>query len=301
MYTLQEAWKKMYGTNPIEDWDGHIYCVETDADTTYRTNHTHGYIAAYTFTLVTEGWLTIIYNGRQLTLHPDDLYIYSPGLPVTVLAAADDYHGICLLADERTTLESSTVHNLIHIAYAPIVQLHEPKMTLPHVDAIRLADRMYEVIQCLHAPHTYKVEVLRLRYALFLLDLHDAQNRMIPHRIVPQRVEDLFVEFLRLLPLHFAQHHDIAFYASALNISSVYLSRIVRQVIGRTVSDYINQMLFMEASFLLRHSTLSVAQISDRLSFSEPASFSRFFNRMSGRTPREFRNHTKKVIGEAIF
>ena len=37
----------------------------------------------------------------------------------------------------------------------------------------------------------------------------------------------------------------------------------VRQVTGRTVVDYINQMLLMEASFLLQTSTMKYTQIGN--------------------------------------
>ena len=290
MYSLKEAWMKMHGVEPIGNWDGKIYCNETDAAITYRANETHGYMAAYTFTLVLEGWLTIIYNGQELTLHPDDLYMYSPGLPVTIVSASDDYHGICLLADEHTTIESPTVHDLVHIAYAPIVQLHEPKLKLSHDDVQRLGDKMREIRNYLHSDHIYKEKILQMLYAVFLLDLQDAQEKAIPQRTVPQRVEEIFIGFLRLLPLHFAEHHDIGFYASQLNISTVYLSRVVRQVTGRTVIDYINQFLMMEASFLLRTSQLSVNQIAERLHFADLASFSKFFSRQKGMSPRDYRN-----------
>ena len=290
MYSLKEAWVKMHGREPMEQWDGKIYCDETDAAVTFRTNETHGYMAAYTFTLVLEGKLTLVYNGRELTLHADDLYIYSSGLPVTIVSASDDYRGICLLADEHVTIESPTVHDLVHIAYAPQVQLHEPKLKLSHEDAVRLGNKMREIRDYLHSDHIYKENILQMLYAVFLLDLQDAQEKAIVLRSVAQRVEEIFIGFLRLLPLHFAEHHDIAFYASQLNISAVYLSRVVRQVTGRTVVDYINQFLMMEATFLLRTSSLSVAQIADRLHFADLPSFSKFFSRQKGMSPRNFRN-----------
>ena len=87
----------------------------------------------------------------------------------------------------------------------------------------------------------------------------------------------------------FAEHHDIAFYASALNISPVYLSRVVRQIAGRTVIDYINQHLLIEASYLLRTTSLSIAQIADQLHFADTPSFSKFFSRKKGVTPKEYR------------
>lgn len=291
MYTLKEAWIKMHGAEPVEKWDGKFYCNETDAVITYRANETHGYMAAYTFTLVISGWLNIIYNGQPLTLRPDDIYMYSPGLSVTIVAASADYHGICLLADEHVTIDSPTVHDLVHIAYAPIVQLHQPKVTLPHADALRLAAKMIEIRDYLHSSHIYKDEILRMLYAIFLLDLQDVQEKTFPQRIVPQRTEEIFEGFIRLLPSHFAEHHDIGFYASQLNISSVYLSRVVRQVTGRTVVDYINQFLTMEAVFLLQTSQLSIAQIADRLHFADAASFSKFFSRQKGVSPRAYREN----------
>ena len=126
-------------------------------------------------------------------------------------------------------------------------------------------------------------------YSIFLLDLQNAQQRAIVQRQTPQRVEEIFIGFIRLLPHHFAQHHDIPFYAGQLHLSPVYLSRVVRQVTGRTVVDYINQMLLMEASFLLQTSQLSITQIADRLHFADTPSFSKFFSRLSGMSPKEYR------------
>ena len=126
-------------------------------------------------------------------------------------------------------------------------------------------------------------------YATFLLDMQNAQQHTITHHQIPPRVEEIFIGFIRLLPLHFAEHHDIAFYASRLHITPVYLSRVVRQVTGRTVIDYINQMIVMEASFLLRTSPMSITQIAERLHFADTPSFSKFFLRMKGVNPRRYR------------
>ena len=273
----------------MEGWDGKMYCIETNAEMTFRTNIIQGYLAAYTFTLITDGWLSIVYNNKELTFHPGDIYIYSPGMPVLIAAASSDYRAICLLADEHTTIELPSVHDLVHIAYAPIVQLHEPKLSLPPDEARHMEQRMREIIGYLHSDHLYKKEILRMLYAAFLLDMQNAQQHTITHHQIPPRVEEIFIGFIRLLPLHFAEHHDIAFYASALNITPVYLSRVVRQVTSRTVVDYINQMLVMEASFLLRTSPLSITQIAERLHFADTPSFSKFFLRMKGVNPRRYR------------
>jgi len=94
--------------------------------------------------VVGKGWMTIHYNGRDLTLHPNDLYVYSPGLSVTVIATSDDFHGYCLMADEHVTIEAPSVRDLLHLAYLPIVQLHEPKQTLASDAAQHLIMKMRE-------------------------------------------------------------------------------------------------------------------------------------------------------------
>ena len=289
MYSLNDAWIKMHDLPPLENWDGKMYCNQTDKNITYRANRTQGFMAAYTFTLVTEGWLKLVYNDKELTLQTNDLYIYSPGLTVTIIDASENYHGICLLADEQVTIESPTIHDMVHIAYLPLVQIHEPVMHLPTDVAERIAAKMNEIISYLHSGHIYKEKILQMLYAVFLLELQDAQEKSAELHQTPQRMEEIFIGFQRLLPRHFATHHDIGFYAEQLHISTVYLSRVVRQVSGRTVMDHINQMLMVEASFLLHHSNLSITQIADRLHFADTPSFSKFFSRQRGMSPRVFK------------
>ncbi len=289
MYTLKESLHVMFGEMPMENWDGKVYCIDTDAAKMFCSKETQGFLSAYTFTLVTEGWLTFIYNGKMLTLNADDLYFYSPGIPVTIVSASENYRAICLMADEHATGDISTGRDVVDIACLPIVQLHEPKLTLPHATALHLAGRMREVASYLHSDHIYKQDVLRMLYAVFLLDVQNAQQKAIAQRQTPQRVEEIFIGFIRLLPSHFAEHHDITFYADQLHITPVYLSRVVRQVTNRTVIDYINQMLLTEASFLLHTSSMSITQIADRLNFADTPSFSKFFSRLKGMSPRQYR------------
>lgn len=289
MYTLKEWWTLMNGANPTEDWDGKIICLETDAKQTVRTNQTQGFLVCYTYTLVIRGWLSMTYNDRDILIRAGDLYVYSPGFAITVNKISEDYQGICLLADESVTLETPMVRDLVSLAYMPVMQLSEPKLSLPAEAAALFEARMREIIAYLHSDNLYKPQVLRMLYAIFLLDLLNIQEKVASHGHISHRVEEIFIGFNRLLPRHFVEHHDIGFYANKLNVSPDYLSRIVKRVTGRTVVDFINQMLLMEAAFLLRTSQLSISQIADRLHFADLPSFNKFFSRLKGMSPREYR------------
>jgi AraC-like DNA-binding protein len=275
---------------PENAWDGNVICMKTNAKWTLGSNETRGFLSCYTFTIVTRGWATLLYNSRELTLHEGDLYIYSPGFEITVLQASDDYSGICLLADERFTFSLPTVRDAIRTAYFNVVELTSPVLSLTNDDFRRLRELMLMMIHYQQTDLPQVSDSLRMLYNLFLTDLSTIQQRTIHEHRFPKRVEEIFLGFIHLLPQHFAEHHDIGFYASKLCITTTYLSRVVRQVSGgRTVVDYINQMLLMEATFLLRQTSLSITQISDQLHFAEVTTFARFFSRMKGITPRKFR------------
>ncbi len=225
-----------------------------------------------------------------MTLREGDLYTYSPGFEITILSSSSDYSAICLLADEHFTLSLPTVRDAIRTAYFTAVELTSPILPLKNVDFSRLRELMQMMIHYQQMGLPLANDSQRMLYNLFLTDLSTIQQHSIREHRFPKRVEEIFLGFLGLLPQHFAEHHDIGFYASRLCITTTYLSRVVRKVSGgRTVVDYINQMLLMEATFLLRQTSLSITQISDQLHFAEVTTFARFFTRMKGMTPREFR------------
>lgn len=291
MFRLEATWMWQYGYNTIPNWDGKLLIIDTDAHNSLdKTNALPGAIAAYGYTIVLQGWMTMLFNGREVHFTKDDLIIYTPGMMVSVIAISDDCRGICLVADKDFAFESPTMRDAIRAAYLPAVELSEPRLTLAEEDNLHLMELMGIIRRyLLSADHPFRSECLRTTYGLFLLELNTIQERTICNRRFPKRIEELFFDFLRLVPIHFAEHHDVAFYASQLCITPRYLSQIVRDISGRTVVDYINQMLLMEASYLLQQTSLPIVQIADRLHFSEAASFTRFFTRMKGMTPREFR------------
>ena len=293
MYTLREYLQNVVGLPKEEVPSDEFYCSEADIALTHMANRMQDSLAAYSYTLVLEGWLSIAYAGREITLLPGDLYVYSPGLSVRILDGSVNYKAICLIADERVTLESPAVWNMIRTAYYPVVELGQPVVHLTPPQAAHFTKRMQEVKYYLGREHRFLAECLRTLHTLFLLDLRHTMEGNIGLHSCSERTSEIFTGFLRLLPRHFVAHHDISFYASLLNITPTHLSRVVRQVTGRTVVEYINQMLLMEAIWLLQTTGLHIAAIAERLHFADSSSFSRFFYRLKGDLPKTFREKKK--------
>ncbi len=103
------------------------------------------------------------------------------------------------------------------------------------------------------------------------------------------RQEEVFHRFLNLVNQYALRERNVAFYAEHLCLTPRYLGTLIREVSDHTVMDWINEAVIQEAKILLLHSDKLVYQIADELNFPNPSFFSKFFHRMTGKTPNEYR------------
>jgi AraC family transcriptional activator of pobA len=87
----------------------------------------------------------------------------------------------------------------------------------------------------------------------------------------------------------FRLHEPLHTHAAALGITVGQLSRLCRQVLGRSALAVVNQRLLHEAERELAYSTLSIKQLAASLGFEDESYFGRFFRRHAGLTPTQFR------------
>ncbi len=93
----------------------------------------------------------------------------------------------------------------------------------------------------------------------------------------------------------FLERHEVADYASMLNISAGYLSEVVKVQSGKPAIKHIHDRLVLEARRLLFHTDNSLKEITFDLGFSDASYFSRFFKRETGVTPADYRSSTRKM------
>ncbi len=101
-----------------------------------------------------------------------------------------------------------------------------------------------------------------------------------------------FVHFRQLLEQNFRTIHTVQEYADLLNISPRTLTKYVNESTHRSPLQVINDRIVLEAKRQIQHSTLSIKEIGYDLGFEDPSYFVKFFKRMTGRIPNEFRNQT---------
>jgi len=77
--------------------------------------------------------------------------------------------------------------------------------------------------------------------------------------------------------------------AEFLGYSEKYCSDLFQSTMGESFSGYLKRRRIDTASLLLTTTDKSVSEIAAALGFSDQFSFSHFFKRSTGRSPREFR------------
>lgn len=140
-----------------------------------------------------------------------------------------------------------------------------------------------------HVPNHSKSVVAALVAAHIHYYLWMHSRAMQEKAATPSREREIFEQFLRLVNKHYATEHRLAFYASQLCLTERYLSTAVRIGSGSCAKEWIDRALITRAQVMLRHTNLQISQIAERLHFANDSFFCKYFKRLTGETPVQYR------------
>lgn len=109
------------------------------------------------------------------------------------------------------------------------------------------------------------------------------------HRGKPQEV-DLVRAYSALVEKHFREWHKVAQYADQLHRSPKTLSNLFRKYNSKTPLGIIHERIALEAKRILLYSEATVKEAAYALGFDDPAAFSKFFTKMVGQSPSQFKS-----------
>lgn len=139
--------------------------------------------------------------------------------------------------------------------------------------------------------HLYWGEKLRLNSIEIYLEIFDIINRDVKMRNIKEesRAGDIFKRFFMSVNRNVTTRREVGYYAEELCITPKYLNIVCKKMVNKNASSVIDDVAVMAASGLLRDFSLSVGQIAGMLNFKGQAAFTKFFKKMTGLTPTQFR------------
>lgn len=137
-----------------------------------------------------------------------------------------------------------------------------------------------------------KEEILMGLFKSFLLKAERCKRRQVSIKGIDKEF-DIFIRFQNELDKHFMKMNNVSEYASILSISNWQLNQIVKNFLGKTAKQVINDRIILEIKRLLIHSGFSIKEMAYNLGFDEPTNLSKFFKRYTGLTPLQFKTANK--------
>jgi AraC-like DNA-binding protein len=133
-------------------------------------------------------------------------------------------------------------------------------------------------------------EVIRIYLELLLIsilrELEETGKTVVflPHNDYKNQLAELIVNYMKD-SIH--DNFKIADLCRKFNYGKSYLSKIFKETYGKPIIEYYNCLKIEEAKMLFAGG-LSVTQVSDKLSFSDPHYFTYLFKKIVGITPSKF-------------
>ncbi|MFZ4928034.1 helix-turn-helix domain-containing protein [Chryseobacterium sp. Mn2064] len=128
---------------------------------------------------------------------------------------------------------------------------------------------------------------------VFLLHLIRINQHYFLHQDVNQK---RVYQFIMLMDEHYKTERRADFYSSKMGISEKRINQILKEKMDRTLTQLLHERLIVEVNRMLVSSELTIKEIAYHLNFDDPAYFSRFYKKMTGQTPEDFRNQMTGVV-----
>lgn len=245
------------------------YCVEGSVDCSVNLTDYH----------LTTGTLLLITPGNIIRItQPDEL---DQNLRVTLICVSASYISNIGINPSKVLVEA------VEVLRDPCIHLSDDEAGMLHKYVNLALDITKTNSQFVKESIGGLVSSVFYQFAGFLANSKRREDMEKPVRTTRQR--QMLEQFMKLAINDHAREHLVGYYADKMCVTPKYLSKIVKETSGRSVPDWLSELLILDAKNMLRHTDMTIKEISSRLNFPSQSFFFRFFKNHTGKTPTQYR------------
>lgn len=234
------------------------------------------------------------FMDKTYTMEEGDWTIWQMSSEISDAMYSSDFNADFLLVDSDFLLEYNpekvwASKAFVFIKQNPVFHLSERGMAMVEYNFIQFRRRLAE-------PHLFQTDILGKQLQIFLLDLWEIYRSAIENvHNADNSTSLLFTRFMNMLSSYSKTEREVAFYADKLCVSAKHLSEMVKKSSGHPASYWINGYSLQEIYTFLKRPDLTLAEIANLMNFYNPAHFTRFVKKQTGKSPSELRQKLDSI------
>ncbi len=270
------------------DYDSqHVFLIDTNAalrinhGTPVRCNHS---IVIY----VQQGTMSIEINYTTYNVTANTIIVLSPLDIITVKEVSDDYKDLKLV-----TPPSLLNERIVSLDIDFYEKLKAQPVTAFSGNEFEIISRVFGTLSLIRDTFEYECfeqSALNSIAILFQLYRHYFKNNSNNVRkLYESRKKTLFRKFVKEIIASYNKSREVLYYANELGVSAGYLNEVCNEVSNYSAKDIIDQAVSSRLKSELAYTDKSIQELADEYNFPSQSYFSRYYKRMTGLSPSEFR------------
>lgn len=234
--------------------------------------------------IISSGTVKHQLDFEEHTLSVGDCLVISPG-QVHAFNPEWVYKGYMILFTEEF------LQNYIsHSALAKISKLYKCHLSLSHYHLPNIMQLVQAIEQELNADNEFaQTDFIAAHLTIYLLRLEQLNNLHTSALLSSGKSYELFYAFNRKVEQNYHKNRNAKYYASELAISYKRLNEVCKEFTRKTAKAIIDETITLEIKRLLSATSKSIKEISFQCGFDEPTNFQKYFKKITGETPAQFR------------
>ena len=245
----------------------------------------------------TEGRAHFEYDGTVVRVQKNDMFLYMAHSTACNFLTSSDFN--CRqIWFSRSELWNIEIYNLISVSDMTLLKLY-PVVHLTD-DEIKLCDTYFQLL-CNRIKMSTSVltpYIVRSLLGTMLLELLSIMRLNSERMVVEGRQEEInpslhkkriIDNFMRLVEQSDGRIRRVDDFATQLNVTPKYLSTILKEVMNRRPSTYIQLYTLKAIEHRLRFTDMTMQEIANDLNFPNPSFFGKYCKEHLGMTPLEYR------------